>query len=111
LTEIEVTDPTHPLFGRRFPLLSVSSSPQSAGNALVAYRQYMVLRIPRAATNLAPTRPAGSTKLTLQALHELISLAEQCEALWNATRPTYGDTCPPNSEPRSVRISPPSSKR
>src|SRR5256885_4225810 len=25
LTEIEVTDPTHPLFGRHFPLISVSS--------------------------------------------------------------------------------------
>lgn len=29
VTEVEVTDPTHPLFGRRFPLLSVSYAPNS----------------------------------------------------------------------------------
>ena len=79
LTEIEVTDPAHPLFGRRFTLLSVSSSPQSSGNVFVAYREYMILRIPRLATNLAPVRSAGPTKLTLSALTELISLAEHCE--------------------------------
>jgi hypothetical protein len=101
----------HPLFGRRFPFLSVSSSPQSAGHVLVAYRQYMVLRIPASATNLGPVRPVGSTKLTLSALQELISLAEQHEELWNAHPPTSGDACLPNSNNASVTTSPEYCKR
>ncbi len=34
---IEVTDPAHPLFGRRFPVLSVSQNPQPSGHIPVAY--------------------------------------------------------------------------
>ena len=96
-----MTDPTHPLFGRRFPLVSVSSSPQSAGHVLVAYRSYMRLRIPWLATNLAPAQPTGSTKLTLAAMTELIALAEQCEELCHTNPPTFGHACHPNSEPKS----------
>ena len=48
-----MTDPTHPLFGRRFALISVSSPLQGAGSALVSYREYMVLRLPVASTTLA----------------------------------------------------------
>jgi hypothetical protein len=101
LTEIEVTDPVHPVFGHRFTLLSVSSSPQSSGNVLVAYREYMALRIPLVATNLASVRPAGSTKLTLSALTQLISLAEHCEGLCHIDPPTavldYGQSSRPKS--------------
>ena len=111
LTEVEVTDPTHPLFGRRFPLVSVSSSPQSAGHVLVAYRDYMRLRIPRLATNLAPAQPIGSTKLTLPAMTELIALAEQCEELCHTNPPTSGCACHPNSEPKSSTTSRRSSRR
>ena len=45
VTEIEVTDPTHPLFGRRFPVLSISSPPQNPGHVLVSYREQMTLRM------------------------------------------------------------------
>src|SRR5215211_6773439 len=44
-TEIEVADPTHPLFGRRFSLLSVSDPNYCVGHVFVSYRGYMVLRI------------------------------------------------------------------
>ena len=77
LIEIEVTDPTHPLFGRRFPRLS--SHPPMATHVFVAYQGYMVLRIPRAATNLLPQPPRIPTTLTSHAMTELISLAKQCE--------------------------------
>ena len=46
VTEIEVTDPTHPLFGRRFPLRSVSAPAHGAGHVFVAYRGHMTLRLP-----------------------------------------------------------------
>ncbi len=80
-TEIEVVDPTHPLFGRRFPLISVSSPLQGPGNVLVSYREYMVLRLPVASTTLASSRPVNSTKLTYAAVKELLTIAEDCEAL------------------------------
>src|SRR5438445_4680168 len=79
-TEIEVTDPTHPLFGRRFALLSTRPRPHSVGYIFVAYRDTMALRLPQAVTNLvaAPPESASMTKLTLHAVIELISFAEQC---------------------------------
>ncbi|MGZ3627271.1 MAG: hypothetical protein ACXVDN_06315 [Ktedonobacteraceae bacterium] len=80
-TEIEVTDPTHPLFGRRFALISVSAPLHGTGFAFVSYREQMVLRLPVAATTLASSRPVISTKLTLDAVTELMTIAEDCEAL------------------------------
>jgi len=81
--EIEVTDPKHPLFGRRFPILSAHDSSCSAGHVLVSYRDYMALRIELRATSLAPSpRPKlPATKLTSRAVRELAQLAEQCEVL------------------------------
>jgi len=80
-TEIEVVDPTHPLFGRRFPVISVSSPLHGSGNVFVSYREHMVLRLPVTSTTLAPSRPATSTKLTYSAVQELVAIAEDCEAL------------------------------
>src|SRR6266702_6591404 len=79
-TEVEVTDPTHPLFGRRFALLSTRPRPHSVGYIFVAYRNTMVLRIPHAATSLvaAPPESAPRTKLTTHAVTELISFATTC---------------------------------
>ena len=51
------------------------------GSAFVSYRDYMVLRLPVAATTLAPSRPVISTKLTPDAIKELLTIAEDCEAL------------------------------
>ncbi len=80
-TEIEVVDPTHPLFGRRFPLISVSSPLHGPGHVLVCYREYMTLRLPVTSTTLAVSRPVTSTKLTCAAVKELVTIAEDCEAL------------------------------
>jgi hypothetical protein len=41
----------------------------------------MVLRLPVASTTLAPSRPVISTKLTADAIKELLTIAEDCEAL------------------------------
>jgi hypothetical protein len=101
----------HPLFGRRFPLLSITSPPQGPSCILVVYREYMALRIPVLATNLASPRPITPTKLTWQALTDLISLAEQCEVLCPLNQPTSGDDCPQNSKNESSTTSQPSSRR
>ena len=86
LTEIEVVDPTHPLFGRRFPLISVSSPLHGPSHVLVSYREYMTLRLPVTATTLAASRPVSSIKLTHAAVKELMTIAEDCEVL-NALSP------------------------
>lgn len=76
-----MVDPTHPLFGHRFPLISVSSPLHGPGNVLVSYREYMVLRLPVTSTTLATSRPVSSTKLTYAAVKELVTIAEDCEVL------------------------------
>jgi len=41
----------------------------------------MVLRLPVTSTTLAASRPVISTKLTYSAVKELVTIAEECEAL------------------------------
>ncbi|MBU0703209.1 MAG: Y4bD/Y4pK family protein [Chloroflexi bacterium] len=112
MTEIEVTDPTHPLFGRRFPVLAIHRPQHNAGgHVIVAYREYMGLRIPYLSTNLAPSRPAGQTKLTGESLTDLISLAEQCEVLCLSNPQQSGRDCHPDSKPKSATTCRPSARR
>ncbi len=81
LTEIEITDPMHALFGRRFALLSISTSPQAVGYANVIYQGHIGLRILLASTQLAPPRNYLGIKLTLESVTELVTLAHQCDGL------------------------------
>jgi hypothetical protein len=75
-----VTDPTHPLFGRRFQVLSVSHPPQAPGHVVVAYRDGMRLCLPVLATDLAPDNlPLLRTKVTPEALRGLLALVKECE--------------------------------
>ena len=111
LTEIEVTDPTHPLFGRRFPLLSARPQAPTATHVFVTYQDFMVLRIPRAVTNLLPPSSQVLTTLTSHTITELISLAEQCEVLCRTTPAPSGTRSVPHSRPTSAPSSRPSSRR
>jgi hypothetical protein len=111
LTEIEVIDPAHPLFGRRFPRLSSHPQPLTATHVFVTYQGSMVLRIPRAATNLRPPSSQVPTTLTSHAITELISLAEQCEVLCRTTPAPSGARSVPHSRPTSAPSSRPSSRR
>ena len=75
-----MTDPTHPLFRRRFLVLSISRPPHGSGHVLVASRDAMQLRIPVASTSLMvnPIPPPG-TKWTPEAIRELLSLVQEGE--------------------------------
>jgi hypothetical protein len=112
-TEVEVTDPTHPLFGRRFALLSTRPRPHSVGYLFVGYRDTMVLRISQTATNVVSPPPASTSmsKLTLHAITELMSLAAQCEVLCPATQPQSGIDAPLRGKPVSALTSRRSSRR
>src|SRR3954451_9763387 len=52
--EIEVTNPGHPLYGRRFRLLTVTSGVRSAQLARVVYRPDIFLLLPISVTSLHP---------------------------------------------------------
>ena len=113
LAEVEVTDPSHPLYGRRFALLSTRPRPHSVGYLFVAYRDTMVLRIPQAATSLVTPPPASQplTQLTSHAITERIAFAEPCEVLCPATPPNAGTNAPPRGKPVSAPTSRRSSRR
>jgi hypothetical protein len=105
---VEVVDPTHPLYGRRFPLARISTTLTGPGYAWVAYRDFMQLRIPLASTNLVPAHSQVRTTFTGQAIADLLALAGAW-ALWEAgmeacqlPRTTSGDGCPPPSASRSA---------
>jgi hypothetical protein len=111
VTTIEITDPAHPLFGRRFEVLSISAPLNSPGHVFVRYHEKMALRIPIIATNLAATRGLIRTKLTSQAIEQFISLAHQCEVLCQPNHKTSGSDSPRNSNDKPSRTSRRSSRR
>lgn len=71
----------HPLFRQRFAVVSLSNPPNGAGHVVVAYRGYMRLRIPVSVTQLVLPQRYLNTKLTLESVTELVTLAKQCEVL------------------------------
>jgi hypothetical protein len=90
-----VTDPTHPLYGRRFQVLSISHPLQRLGQVIVAYRDCLRLRIPVQATNLNPDNLLQlRTKYTLVALCELLALTKECDGACIDHPATCGDGSP-----------------
>ena len=78
---IEVVDPTHPLFGRRFRVVRLCSLPRGEGFVDVFYREHIRLRIPLDATDRATSVLAQRrTKVTLEGVQQLIALAKECQA-------------------------------
>lgn len=72
---VTVTDPTHPLFGRTFPLVGVTTK-QRLGRVCVVWLYPGVERvIPVAATTLAePSPPRSPCKLSVAGLHTLLAV-------------------------------------
>ena len=112
-TEVEVTDPTPPLFGRRCALLSTRPRPHRVGDVVVAYRDTMVRRLPHVAPSLFDALPASAPrpKLTSHAVTELIAVAEQGAVLCPVTQPNAGIASRPRGKPVSAPTSRRSSRR
>lgn len=103
LTETQVTDPTHPLFGRRFPLLCRFCPGRGQSHVLVVYREGVYLRLPLACTDLAGSERPTPSKLTARAVTELVSLAEHYRLLCPSHPKPSGSTSAPNAdEPSSM---------
>ena len=60
----------------------------------------MVLRIPLASTTLAPSRPFAPTKLTSDAVKDLLVVAEECEVLCPIIPPPSGSALSPELQHR-----------
>ena len=111
--EVGITDPAHPLFGRRFRLIAVTRALQSGGYARVECRPGIPLMVPLGVTDLSPG-PAGErmrTKLTPEALADLVAVAGESEAACPSTPATSGPACDQRSADRLPAISAPSCRR
>lgn len=73
--EVEVRDPCHPLYGRRFRVAARPSRLLGSGAQyiLVFYRPGVQLRLPLAAIDLPKTGQAPRTKLTGSTIAEIVS--------------------------------------
>ncbi len=91
----------HPLFGRKFEVISLSHSGQGFGHAIVKYQGQMRLRIPLSATQLTPTIQYLGTKITRDSVSELVTLASQCEVLCLSHHDKSGKVCPQNDKSKS----------
>src|SRR4051794_38553078 len=110
--EIEVTDPRHPLYGRRFRLLTVTSGVRSAQLARVVYRPDIFLLLPISVTSLHPPATRSvPTKLCLEALEDLLRVTAEREGECRSTPTTSGEACRPACAGRSRTTSPPCSGR
>jgi len=105
--EIEVTDPTHPLFGRRFAVRSLSRPPGQPGSAYVVYQETMTLRIPLAATDRhCCPRSRTRTKWTSEAIADVLALLTEVPP--PCPPAPSGNGSRPNSKRSSSRNSRPS---
>ncbi len=95
-------------------MVSVSRSRATGGgHVLVAYQGRMQLRLPVAATSLAPQLPdVGLSKLTVEAVEELIALAWDSGVLaCLSDQNAFGDAPPRRCGVRSQPTSPHSLQR
>ncbi len=104
--EITVIDPRHPLFNRRFQVLSSSDPHFSQGHVYVIYREGVTLRIPFSATDILDQHfSLPSSKLTASSIREIVSLAEQCNLLRDQTPVKFGnDSHPRNTKKCDINI-------
>jgi len=106
--DIEVIDATHPLSGKRFRLISIERSTCPESCARVEWRFGLTLLLPLHVTNLRPRRerPTTQTRLSIEALEELVATAEGSEGTCPSSLGTSGAICRPQSAVQSSTISP-----
>jgi hypothetical protein len=109
--QITITDPAHPLYGRTFPLVSVSGSQHGTGYAYVDDHSRAVLRIPIKVTSLRPAvLDLPTSKLSLEAIRELVRLASHEEGIGRLIPPDAASPGPQAGPEPSPTIAPPSAR-
>src|SRR5919112_4801578 len=110
--QITITDPAHPLYGRSFPLVSVSGSQHGSGHAYVDDRGRAVLRIAIVATSLHPASPAiPRSKLSLDAIRDLVHVASREDRIQRSNPQASASPCRQADADPSSTITSPSSGR
>ena len=91
--EIEVTDPKHPLFGRRFSVILMGRGPIDKSCVNVHFKESTILQIPVRSTNLGQQEFNLSTKLSLESIKSIIQFfkdsKELCHINLNTSIKTY----------------------
>jgi hypothetical protein len=110
--QIEVTDPAHPLFGRRFGLVARRGRAQEpSACVLVAYRDSILIKLPVGVTHLSSAAAsAARTKLDAEAVRQLLAFVKECEPPCASSPKTSGRTCPRRAASKSSKTSSPSSR-
>src|SRR5215468_6262337 len=106
---VEVTDPTHPLYGLTFPLIGVTTK-QRLGRACVVWLYPGVERvIPVAATSLAAPLPGplASCRLSVAGLAALLAVVSQADSRQEEAHGDPGDTRNTHATPTVVPLSGP----
>src|SRR6266851_1202904 len=107
---VTVHDPTHPLYGRRLLVASRPTRPDAQGTHLLVFLQDTVqLRLPLRVT-LPVSTAQTVTKLTPDAVADLIATAHAC-GIWQSDPQPCGDSSPTTSNKPSCPISKPLSAR
>jgi hypothetical protein len=106
--DVEVIDPTHPLYGRRFRLVSITRGTCSDSRARVEWRFGLTLLLPLEVTNLVPRNEQRTTptKLSIKAIEELVAVAEGSEGECPSSLGRSGAIYRRRSAERSSTISP-----
>jgi hypothetical protein len=110
--EVEVVDPRHPLYGRRYRLISIGKEITTRGAckesfARVHYRFGLTLLLPLGVTDLERNGLpcAAPTKLSLDALQDLMAVAEESGGTCPSNLERSGAVCRKRSGKRSQKIS------
>ena len=106
---VEVTDPTHPLYGLTFPLIGVTAKPR-LGRVCVVWLYPGVERvIPVAATSLAEPLPGppASCRLSVAGLEALLAVVVQADLRQEKAHGDPGDTRNAHATPTVAALSGP----
>jgi hypothetical protein len=107
-TEVEVVDPIHPLYRRRYQIVAVIRESCTAPMVRVEWRFGLTLLLPLSVTDIGAFEEPRTmrTKLSVEALKDLVAVAEASEGACLSSPETSGARCRPHSAGRSSTISP-----
>lgn len=78
---LEVTDPSHALYGKRFAIARIARGPEASAVVFVRYGDHFQLRVPIRATSLSTLlEQAPRFKLTRCSVEDLLSLVKEYES-------------------------------
>jgi hypothetical protein len=101
---VDVVDPAHPLFGRRFRVTLLPYRTPAPQCVFVEFTAGLQIRIPLSATNLRYSPPPGAPlKVSWQSIQELLALSQEWEPPCPSTSHRSGTRCPKRNDKKSSK--------